>query len=140
MDDEIEKANEKHLNQVLDEVKKHPKYYILMFQKMIENHHKTLPLVVPNIKFIHPDLTEIELKKAADYICYKGAYSYLERLNLKDEKHQEFLKEVSTEGLIKTLKSAIEYFSQEDVEEYEKCAYLNTIKEKVLNNVAQLYM
>jgi len=109
-----------------------PLTWVKMFMKIVSNH-----VVYKNEIIASFTKTEIngldtnDVEKAGEFIAYNRAWIYLSKLNIKKTSHLDALYANTDEGLIKMLKAIGRYFQQEGVEEYEKCAFIKNILDKV---------
>jgi hypothetical protein len=113
--------------------KAHPVYHVLMFKKMILNHLYNRKIVIALAKQSNPELNEENIIKMGDSICFNKALDYLATLDLNNELVNKSFKEQSDKDLLFTVNKAIEYF--ENLENYEQCAFLKQIQEKVKENL-----
>jgi hypothetical protein len=74
-----------------------------------------------------------EAKRAGDFIINNRAWEYIKWIDISKEFYLNTLISVSTIELKDNLEYSINYY--EFIEEYEKCAFLLGIKEKVMNNL-----
>lgn len=100
----------------------HPIYYIKMFEKMILNYNAYHEQLISFFDKSDEDIDVEGIEEASKKMLYERAYSYLEKIDLKDEYHLEILCDQLSPKLKKALNKAIEY--NEENEEYEKCAFL----------------
>lgn len=109
----------------------HPVYWIGMFTKIIKN-HKGFDLYIKKVfNKLTPEL-EIEVEKMeelGDWVTFNRAWFYIEKINLKDDFHYEYLVSSFTPETIIALDVTIAHF--ERFEEYEKCAHLYNIKKEL---------
>lgn len=101
----------------------HPLYWIGGFNKLINNYIYFSQYLIekPNI-----DKDKLEI---SDILLYNKAWEYIKKLNINNSIHLDCLKVKSSESLYNTLEAALKFF--EKYEEYEKCAFLKQIQEKV---------
>jgi len=109
----------------------HPVYWVGMFTKIIKN-HKGFDLYIKKIfNKLTPEL-EIEIDKMeelGDWVTFNRAWFYIEKINLKNDFHYEYLTSTATPDIIMALDVTIAHF--ERLEEYEKCAHLSDIKNEL---------
>ena len=99
-----------------------------MFTKLIVNHnvfHSKLSKFLKNEK---ANIDVAETKRASQYTVFNRAWVYISKLDLTNDHHIDALIDFKAEPFINSIDQAINYFSGEDVEEYEKCAKLLEIK------------
>lgn len=125
-DDFDNKKSIKDLEKIMEEELESPINKLGMFVKLIINHlvfHQKLK------KFLDKESSgAIDLettKEAASFAVFNRAWYYIKDLDLKNKKHCKAVMDYKSGPLKQTLEEAISYF--EEVEEYEKCAFLHTI-------------
>jgi len=109
-------------NTLLVDFSEHPLYWIGGFNKLINNYIYFNKYLVD--KSIDKDRLEI-----SNILLYNRAWEYIKRLDTNNSLHLDCLKVKSNESLDIALDSTIKFF--EKYEEYEKCAFLKNIQEKV---------
>jgi hypothetical protein len=109
-------------NTLLVDFSEHPLYWIGGFNKLINNYIYFNKYLVD--KSIDKDRLEI-----SNILLYNRAWEYIKRLDTNNSLHLDCLKVKSNEFLDIALDSTIKFF--EKYEEYEKCAFLKNIQEKV---------
>lgn len=100
----------------------HPRYFLGMFEKLINNHLSYQKGLIEMFKVADSALDVKDIEKAGENLLFNRAWEYISKFNIKDEYSQEILAEKGTEKFEKAINSAIIYFENE--EEYEKCAFL----------------
>jgi len=100
----------------------HPRYFLGMFEKLINNHLSYQKGLIEMFKVADSALDVKDIEKAGENLLFNRAWEYISKFNIKDEYSQEILAEKDTEKFEKAVNSAIIYFENE--EEYEKCAFL----------------
>jgi len=120
-------ANDESL--LLVDFSEHPLFWIGGFNKLISNHLFFKQYTVKTFKNISPDINIEELEKAGEELMFRKAWDYIKYINLDKIFHVECLKLKADEQFIKNLQIAISFF--EALEEYEKCALLKGIQDKV---------
>ena len=114
---------------LLIDFSEHPLFWIGGFNKLISNHLFFKQYTVKTFKNISPDINIEELEKAGEELMFRKAWDYIKYINLDKIFHVECLKLKADEQFIKNLQIAISFF--EALEEYEKCALLKGIQDKV---------
>tara|TARA_Y100000361_G_scaffold3997_1_gene3432 strand:+ start:1951 stop:2409 length:459 start_codon:yes stop_codon:yes gene_type:complete len=124
--DKSEEAKEIFLAnpQLLDE----PYTKIGMFTKLISNHHIFHEKLAKFLKREKSQVNIEETKRASEFTVFNRAWYYLNQINMQDQTHLEALMDFKAEPLLTSIDDAITYFSDPEVEEYEKCAKLLEIK------------
>jgi hypothetical protein len=96
-----------------------------MFKKLIMNYTFYNKSLIEMFKKADPKLDVKELERAGEAMLYERAYSYIEDLNLKSRKVKKIITSSVDEELEVAFKLSLKYF--EEIEEYEKCAFLKNI-------------
>ena len=96
-----------------------------MFKKLIMNYTFYNKSLIEMFKKADPKLDIKELERAGEAMLYERAYSYIEDLNLKSRKVKKIITSSVDEELEVAFKLSLKYF--EEIEEYEKCAFLKNI-------------
>ena len=100
----------------------HPRYFLGMFEKLINNHLSYQRGLIEMFKSSDSSLDMKDIERAGENLLFNRAWEHINKFNIKDEYSQEILAEKGTEKFEKAVNSAIIYFENE--EEYEKCAFL----------------
>jgi hypothetical protein len=130
---EGDSEEEKKQEQILVDFRNHPVYSVLMFKKMILNHIHNRKMIIVLMKQSDPKLNEENILKMGDSICFNKALDYLASLDLNNELVNKSFKEQADKDLLFTVNKAIEYF--ENLENYEQCAFLKQVQNKVKENL-----
>lgn len=109
----------------LENFKSTPAYKIGMFRKIIINHFMYKNRIINMFKDVKPSLNTYELEEAGDMITYDRGWDFIKQCDLKDEKWKKCLEVNNTEEFKTSLDLSINHY--QDMEEYEKCAYLKKI-------------
>ena len=96
-----------------------------MFKKLIMNYTFYNKSLIEMFKKADPKLDVGELERAGEAMLYERAYSYIEDLNLKSRKVKKIITSSVDEELEVAFKLSLKYF--EEIEEYEKCAFLKNL-------------
>jgi hypothetical protein len=107
----------------------HPLYWISGFNKIINNYVFFTQYIAKNFNNISHELNQEEIDTVGITLLFNRSWEYIKRLNLDNPFHIDCLKIKSTESLDNSLEAAILFF--EKIEEYEKCAFLKKIQDKV---------
>ena len=112
-----------------------PIVLIGMFKKIIVNNvffNKKI-----NKLFDHQEVnfTKKDLEKASEFIVYHRAWYYISNINLSREMDLDAIKALADEDFKFALEKIIQFF--EAMEEYERCAFLKKIQDKVLLSLAK---
>lgn len=107
----------------------HPLYFIGGFNKVISNHLFFAEYTIKNFQKISPDIDIKELEKAGEELMFRKAWGYIKNLDLNKSFHLDSLKVKADKHMVHNLQISISFF--EDLEEYEKCAFLKKIEDKI---------
>ena len=107
---------------IKDMEENHPRYYLGMFEKLINNHLVYQKGLIKMFQSADNSLDIKDIEAAGENLLYNRAWEYISQFNIKDKYSQEILERKNSENFIKAVNSAISYF--ENDEEYEKCAFL----------------
>ena len=107
----------------------HPLFWISGFNKIIDNHLFFTQYTVKTFKNISPDVNIEELEKAGEELMFRKAFNYIKDIDVTKQLHVDCLKNKATIEFVQNLQISINFF--EPYEEYEKCALLKNIEEKV---------
>lgn len=107
--------------QTLVDFKNHPLYKLKLFEKLINEQNKWKPIILK--EFAGSEEGEI-LRK---YLIYNRGWNLIKEFNSSNEIWIDALKSLPYENMNKALNKCINYFIEQ--EDYEKCAFLNKIKE-----------
>lgn len=100
----------------------HPRYYIKMFVKLVQNYTTYNKQLIRFFGSSDPELNTREIEETGEMMLYSRAYEYITRIDLQDKYHIKVLFEEANNNLQDTLDKSLNYFEKE--EEYEKCAIL----------------
>ena len=119
-------------NLSIDDLMKDPLSKIGMFVKLIQNHeifHKKLNQFLSKE---NPKYDIEQTKNASMFTVYNRAWFYINQINLTDKNHLDAVLDFKKEPFLSILEKVLQYF--ENIEEYEKCAKLLTLK-KLKRNI-----
>jgi hypothetical protein len=100
----------------------HPRYYVKMFIKLIQNYTTYSKHLIRVFENSDPQLDAQEIQQTGEMMIYGRAYEYLTKIDVQDKYHIKVLFEEADIELEQALNKALSYF--EVGEEYEKCAVL----------------
>lgn len=100
----------------------HPRYFLGMFTKLINNHLNYQEGLIQMFQSVDPKLDMGDVRAAGENLLYNRAWKYIENFNIEDKYSQEIINENSPLKTEYAIISALIYFEKE--EEYEKCAFL----------------
>jgi len=107
---------------IKDMEENHPRYYLGMFEKLINNHLVYQKGLIKMFQSADDSLDIKDVEAAGENLLYNRAWDYIHQFNIEDKYSQEILERKNSKDFIKAVNSAISYF--ENNEEYEKCAFL----------------
>ena len=114
---------------LLVDFSEHPLYWISGFVKVINNYTFFTKLNKKNFSKIDPSIKIEEIEKISDSLLYDKAWEYIKSLKINNLFHVECIKLKADENFLHSLTSSIKHF--ENLEEYEKCAFLKDVESKV---------
>jgi hypothetical protein len=118
---------EAHLN-----FEEHPLYSLKMFikihQKQNDLNNILKSAITPSFSQVLRD-SDTNEEDLAEYVANVRAFYYLNKLDITNKLDREIIQENSSDELIKYLDYSRKFF--ENLEHYEKCAFLKQIKEVI---------
>lgn len=116
---------------LLVDFSEHPLFWISGFNKVIDNHMFFKKYATKAYNQIAEDLkVDIEeLEKAGEELMFRKAWDYIKYIKLDNNFHIDCIKLKATDSFVNNLQEAILFF--ESLEEYEKCALLKGVENKV---------
>jgi hypothetical protein len=118
---------EDHLN-----FEEHPLYSLKMFikihQKQNDLNNILKSVITPSFSQVLRD-SDTNEEDLAEYVANVRAFYYLNKLDTINKLDREIIQENSSDELIKFLDYSRKFF--ENLEHYEKCAFLKQIKEVI---------
>ena len=126
---EDEQLNANDDTSLLVDFSEHPLFWISGFNKILDHHLFFKKYTVKTFKNISPDVNIEELERAGERLMFEKAWGYIKDINLDKPFHVECIKNKASKSFIDNLQATILFF--EDLEEYEKCALLKHIEDKV---------
>lgn len=127
----FEKNSKREIQNDLDAFKDTPIFKVGMFKKLIwngVNFRKQLIQFLKKTDSKHGIVDE-GLNEAGDYMMYTRAYYWIKDCNIKDIEWEKALANYIDEEFVLCFKLCIKYY--EELEEYEKCAFLKSIQDYV---------
>ena len=100
----------------------HPRYYIKMFVKLVQNYTTYNKQLVRFFGSSDPELDTREIEETGEMMLYSRAYEYMTQIDIQDKYHIKVLFEEANSNLQDALNKSLKYFEIE--EEYEKCVIL----------------
>tara|TARA_R100000697_G_C5367536_1_gene176364 strand:+ start:213 stop:632 length:420 start_codon:yes stop_codon:yes gene_type:complete len=97
----------------------HPRYYVKMFVKLVQNYTTYNKQLVRFFGSSDPELRMGEIEATGEMMLYSRAYEYLTKIDPQDKYHIKILFEETDIELEQALNKSLKYFEIE--EEYEKC-------------------
>jgi hypothetical protein len=114
---------------LLMDFSEHPLFWISGFNKIIDNHLFFKQYTVKTFKSISPDVNIDELEKAGEELMFRKAWEYIKSIDLNKNLHIDCIKTKASRDFIYNLQISIQFF--EALEEYEKCAHMKDIQNKI---------
>jgi hypothetical protein len=115
--------------EMLIDFSEHPFYWIGGFNKIIGNHAFFSKYTSKVFKNISPELNIDEVEKAGEHLMFDKAWDYIKNIKLDNPFHVECIGKKASSEFIYNLNIAIAFY--EPLEEYEKCALLKNIENKI---------
>ena len=120
--DELTKMEEE-----IDEWKDTPRYKMGMFVKLIVNG----TIFRKQLSNMFEGKNKINIGDAGEFIMYNRAWYWIKDFSLKDEDWVDSVNHYEEDEIIRACELTISYF--ENLEEYEKCSLLLSIKNLIKN-------
>ena len=105
---------------------KTPSFKIGMFKKIILNQHVFQKKLINMFKTPKDDFGMEGMDEVGEYIAHHRAWDYIKDCVIENEIWQDSLSIQNDENLETAVKLSISFF--EEIEEYEKCAFLKKIE------------
>jgi hypothetical protein len=115
--------------EMLIDFSEHPFYWIGGFNKIIGNHAFFSKYTSKVFKNISPELNVDEIEKAGEHLMFDKAWDYIKNINLDNPFHIECIGKKISDEFLSNLDITIKFY--EALEEYEKCALLKNIENKI---------
>ena len=106
-----------------------PVYWIGMYKKLVLNHLNFNKKVVQFFKESNHELDVVDMENVGEFVVYNRAWYYIQNVDINVEEHVLAIEKYQDEYLDTALKLGINFF--EEQEEYEKCALLKRILDKI---------
>ena len=107
----------------------HPLFWISGFNKILQQHLFFKNYTIKEFGKISPDINIKELEKAGGALMFQKAWEYISNIDVNKSLHIDYLKVKASKLFIENLQITIMFY--EELEEYEKCALLKGIENKV---------
>lgn len=121
-----EDKEDKKLKKELEAFKETPHFKIKMFIKMVMNGISFKKQIVGFFSKTDEDLDIVGINEVGDFMMYNRAFYWISECNIRKKVWKEALTLNACEELLFCVKISIKYF--ENIEEYEKCAFLIKIQ------------
>jgi hypothetical protein len=128
--DETPKSNSgvnQDMSYLLEDYKQHPMFWVGMFKKLIYNHKSFNDKILNSFKDLDGELDMNDVENAGEFIIYNRAWYWINKIDIKEQLHQNALTHYADEILLTYTKVVILYF--QELEEYEKCAHLKKVQD-----------
>lgn len=99
-----------------------PRYKVGMFVKLITNGTKLRRQLINMFE----DDKRVNIEDAGEFIMYNRAWFWLQDFDIKNDEWVDALSHYDNNELLESLTQTVQYF--EELEEYEKCGKLSSIK------------
>jgi hypothetical protein len=106
-----------------------PTYWIGMYKKLVLNHINFNKKVIKFFKESNEELDIEDVENAGEFVVYNRAWHYIQNVDINVKEHVIAIEKYQDEYLDTALKLGIHFF--EESEEYERCALLKTILDKI---------
>jgi hypothetical protein len=115
--------------EMLIDFSEHPFYWIGGFNKIIGNHAFFSKYTSKVFKNISPELNIDDVEKAGEHLMFDKAWDYINNVKLDNPFHVECIGKKASVEFLSNLNIAMAFY--EPLEEYEKCALLKNIENKI---------
>jgi hypothetical protein len=115
--------------EMLIDFSEHPFYWIGGFNKIIGNHAFFSKYTSKVFKNISPELNINDVEKAGEHLMFDKAWDYIKNVKLDNPFHVECIGKKASVEFLSNLNIAMAFY--EPLEEYEKCALLKNIENKI---------
>jgi hypothetical protein len=115
--------------EMLIDFSEHPFYWIGGFNKIIGNHAFFSKYTSKVFKNISPELNIDDVEKAGEHLMFDKAWGYIKNIKLDNPFHVECIGKKASVEFLSNLNIAMAFY--EPLEEYEKCALLKNIENKI---------
>ena len=103
----------------------HPYIYMGLFKKLIVNYNTFSNQLFQFMRSSDVNLDVEKMEKAGVHMVYWRAYDHLAKIDLTNSFHVEIIQTYTDDKFINALNACLQYY--EDIEEYERCAFLKKI-------------
>ena len=114
---------------LLVDFSEHPLYWISGYNKVISNHKFFTKYTAKMFKEVDPELDLEEIEKVGEQLMFDKAWNYIKHIKIDNPFHVDCLKTKKSDEFIDNLIMTIKFY--ESLEEYEKCAHLKNIENKL---------
>ena len=122
-----ENEPDKKIEQEIEEYTSTPYYKIKIFIKLIINGKAFKQQLIQFFQQSDESLDMSSVDSAGEFMMHSRSWYWITQCDLNNDKWQECLKNIPHKQLFECLDLCIEYYLS--LEEYEKCAFLKSIKE-----------
>ena len=112
-----------------------PIIWLKMFKKIILNSLNFNKKVTNYFSDSPFKMKKDELAQASDFVIYHRGWFYISKLDLDNESDIDAIKLLADKDLKHTIALTIQFF--EAGEDYEKCAFLKKIDDKIVTSIAE---
>jgi hypothetical protein len=130
-DNPEENSSPKENQRLVDIFKDHPIVKISYFKKLVKNYSIHAEELA---KFFHKGNQELDIKDikaAGEFILFTRAWQNISEIDINNPFHLECLLSLANDDLFFAFDFSIKHF--EKLEEYERCGFIKSLKEKVFS-------
>jgi hypothetical protein len=126
---------DKKLKKDLEAFKETPHFKVGMFIKMVSQGMSFKHQLLNFFSNVHPKMDTSDLGEAGDFMMYNRAWFWISECNLRKKDWKLALQDKASEDFIDCLEIVLRYF--ENIEEYEKCAFLKKIQDFIKKSLVK---
>lgn len=134
-DEESQPYTSKELEDIrrLESFKETPMFKLGMFKKIVFNHISYKKKIIELFKSVKPQLDVEELEETGELVAFERGWDFISQCSIKEEEWRVGLTLCNDEEFRVALKLTIQFY--QNLEEYEKCAYLKKILDFLQKNL-----
>ena len=129
-----ENPKEEDLRENLDTFKKTPYFKLGMFHKLIFNGLTFKKSLLHFFSKADQEINMDSVDSTSEFIMHQRAWFWISQFDWNEEEWLSDLEKISNDEFLISLKLAIKYF--EELEDYEKCAFIKKIQDLVQKYLA----
>ncbi len=116
-----------------EDFKETPMFKLGMFKKIVFNHISYKKKIIELFKSVKPQLDIEELEETGELVAFERGWDFISQCNIKEEDWRVGLILCNDEEFRVAFKLTIQFY--QNLEEYEKCAYLKKILDFLQRNL-----